>query len=440
MKKVKKIQFLSCCFLLLLCSTNFPLQAQTIENPRLKEFNEMRFGMFVCWNVSSLRGTEMGWSRGRQVPISDYDSLYKEFNPVLFNADDWVRTAKDAGVKYLVFTAKHHDGFCFWPTKYTWYNIMATPYKKDIVGELNKACKKYGIEFGIYYSDLDWWHKDYPIRRPDDQTPDSRSDMNAYVKYMKNQLKELIDLYDPFLFWFDGQWEKPWTDSIGKDIYAYLKKLNPKLVINNRLGKEMAGDVNKKIDPANMVGDYDTPEQVVGRMNMVTPWESCFTICQQWSWKPNDKMKSLKECLNLISQTSGGNGNLLLSVGPMMDGRIELRQIERMKEIGNWMKTNGAAVYGTLGGPYPPDSNLATTRKGDKIFVHVINTNTGHITLKNVPGRSIKNAALINGKKINFTQNNASFSLALPADKKNKEEYIVVLEMDGNVEQIPVIL
>ncbi len=438
MTKVKRIRFISCCFLLLLCSTNLSLKAQTSENPRLKEFMDLRFGMFVCWNVSSLRGTEMGWSRGRQVPISDYDSLYKEFNPVLFNADDWVKTAKDAGVKYLVFTAKHHDGFCFWPTKYTWYNIMATPYKKDIVGELNKACKKYGIKFCIYYSDLDWWHKDYPIRQPDDQTPDPKSNMSAYVTYMKNQLKELVDLYHPFLFWFDGQWEKPWTDSIGKSIYAYLKKLDPKLVINNRLGKEMAGDVNKKIDPANMVGDYDTPEQVVGRMNMVTPWESCFTICQQWAWKPNDKMKSLSECLRILSQTSGGNGNLLLSVGPMMDGRIEARQVARLKEIGAWLQKNGTAVYNTLGGPYLPGKDFATTRRGNKVFVHIINTDTGSITLKNIPGLKINKAYILGGKPIEVVNSDASFTLELPADRLDKLEYIVVLEMNGNTENVKI--
>ncbi|MBS1577288.1 MAG: alpha-L-fucosidase [Bacteroidetes bacterium] len=437
-----KQQYYRLCILVSLLSiVCCRLHAQQPENAALKEFSKMRLGMMICWSTASLRGTEMAWSRDREVSKEEYDSLYKEFDPVLFDADAWVKTAKDAGMKYIVFTARHHDGFCFWPTKYTTYNIMSTPYKKDVVGALNNACKKQGIKFCIYYSDIDWWHPDYPLHSANNNPqPDPKADMKAYVGYVKNQLKELVDLYNPYLFWFDGQWETPWTDSIGRDIYHYLKTLNPNLVINNRLGKEVAALENKKVDKTKMIGDYDTPEQAVGRMNMDMPWESCFTLCQQWAWKPNDKMKSLSQCLNLISQTSGGNGNLLLSVGPMMDGRIEARQIERLKEIGNWMKTNGAAVYGSLGGPYPPDSNLATTRKGDKIFVHVINTNTDHITLKNVPGRSVKNAALINGSKINFTQNGTSFTLALPADKKNSEEYIVVLEMDGNVEQIPVML
>src|SRR5690606_16393253 len=116
------------------------------------------------------------------------------------------------------------------------------------------------------------------------------SDMNAYVTFMKNQLKELITKYDPYMLWFDGQWEKPWTDDMGRDLYAYLKKLKPSIITNNRLGKEMSGMAVKQIDASRIVGDYDTPEQVVGKMNMETPWESCFTICTQWAWKPNDKM------------------------------------------------------------------------------------------------------------------------------------------------------
>ncbi|WP_262919460.1 alpha-L-fucosidase [Niabella hibiscisoli] len=191
------------------------VDAQKINS--LQSFMHDRFGMFIHWGPVSLRGTEIGWSRDNQVAKEDYDSLYKEFNPVLFNAEAWVKAAKDAGMKYLTITARHHDGFCLWPTQYTSYNIMNTPFKKDVVGALSKACKKYNIKFCIYYSILDWWHPDYPLHSPHkNPQPDPRSDMNRYIAYMKNQLKELITHYDPYMLWFDGQWEKPWTDEMGR--------------------------------------------------------------------------------------------------------------------------------------------------------------------------------------------------------------------------------
>src|SRR3546814_533843 len=160
---------------------------------------DKRFGMFIHWGPVSLRGTEIGWSRGREVSKEDYDNLYKEFNPVLFDANDWVKAAKDAGMKYLTITARHHDGFSLWPSKFTEYDIAATPYKKDIVGALAKACKKADIEFCIYYSVLDWYHPDYPIHSAADQTIDPKADMDRYIMIMKNQLKELITRYDPYM-------------------------------------------------------------------------------------------------------------------------------------------------------------------------------------------------------------------------------------------------
>ncbi|WP_343703474.1 alpha-L-fucosidase [Chitinophaga sp.] len=406
----------------------------------INNFMNMRFGMFIHWGPVSLRGTEIGWSRGNQVPKEEYDSLYKEFNPVLFNADAWVKIAKDAGMKYLTITARHHDGFCLWPTAYTSYNIMSTPYKKDIVGELARACKKQGIKFCIYYSVLDWYHPDYPVHSPGNQAIDPKADMSRYVVFMKNQLRELLTKYDPYMLWFDGAWEAPWTDEMGRDMYAYLKGIRPGVIINNRLGKEMTGtSTTKKIDVSKMVGDYDTPEQVVGRMNMETPWESCFTICSQWSWKPNDKMKSLKNCLSIISKTAGGNGNLLLNVGPMPDGRIEARQAARLKEIGRWLQRNGEAVYGTLGGPWEPAENYASTRKGNKVFLHVLQTDLPELELKNIPGRKVLKAAVLNGADVKVSRQGDTLRVQLPADAPDGAGYIIELELDDNAASLPVI-
>lgn len=424
--------------LLLMLFTTAKAQLKT-SDAVMKDFMSMRFGMFIHWGPVSLRGTEIGWSRDKQVSKEEYDSLYKEFDPVLFNANAIVKTAKAAGMKYLTITARHHDGFCLWPTKFTDYNITNTPYKKDVVGALNEACKKQGIKFCIYYSVLDWHHPDYPIHSAHNQVVDPKANMSRYITYMKDQLKELITKYDPYMLWFDGQWESPWTNEMGKDLYAYLKKLKPEVVINNRVGKEAAQVENKKIDVTKMVGDYDTPEQVVGRLNMTTPWESCFTICNQWAWKPNDNMKSLKTCLAILSKTAGGNGNLLLNVGPMCDGRIEARQVTRLKEIGNWLQLNGAAVYNTLGGPYSPTDNYATTRKGNKIYLHILNTDTSAIVLKNLPTRKIVNAQTMKGELVPVKNEGDFTTITLPPGLAHTTEYIIVLELDGNAETIPVI-
>ena len=399
----------------------------------LDGFMDNRFGMFIHWGPVSLRGTEIGWSRTSVVPQVEYDQLYKEFNPALFDADAWVKTAKDAGMKYITITAKHHDGFCLWPTKFTAYNIMNTPFKKDVVGALAKACAKYDVKFCIYYTVLDWYDTRYPIRVSDSK-PDSTGNMVEFVQYMKNQLNELVTNYHPYMLWFDGNWESPWTKEMGADIYNYLKKLDKNVIINNRLGKG-----THKIMTAETIGDYATPEQEVGEINMNNPWESCITICNQWAWKPNDKMKSLNECIQKLVSTAAGNGNLLFNVGPMLDGRIEARQVSRLKEMGTWLKLNGEAIYGTKGGPYKPNANFATTRKGDKIYLHVFKLNNGEIRLSAIPNLKINSAHFLHGAIVKFQQTNGSIVIQLPSILPDENCSVIVLQMNANTEQIPII-
>lgn len=428
-------------FLFLLAVHALNAQTTTIASPMLQtpqknidDFMSKRFGMFIHWGPVALRGTEIGWSRNREVKQAEYDSLYKEFNPVLFNADSWVKAAKDAGMKYLTITAKHHDGFCLWPTKFTDYNIMNSPFKRDVVGELAKSCKKYGIKFCIYYTVLDWYDLRYPVRNDGTKTIDPKGDMVKFVQYMKDQLKELITNYDPYMLWFDGNWEQPWTKEMGADVYRFIKTLSPSVVINNRLGK----GTHKTMGP-DIVGDYATPEQVVGKMNLDIPWESCITICNQWAWKPNDKMKSLKQCIQTLASTAGGNGNLLFNVGPMMDGRIEKRQVDRLKEMGDWLKDNGNAIYGTKAGPYMPDSMMAATRKGNKINLLLFQTKSTQLVLPVVEGRKLIKASWMNGLGIEFKQTASTITLTLPAAMPDPNCSVIVLEMDGQVENLPLI-
>lgn len=404
----------------------------------LNNFMDQRFGMFIHWGPVSLRGTEIGWSRGTNVPIDDYDNLYKEFNPVLFNADIWVKAAKDAGMKYLTITAKHHDGFCLWPTKFSDYNIMNSPYKKDIVGELAKACKRYNIKFCIYFTVLDWHDPNYPIHTPSGKNPDPKGDMTKFVATMKNQLQEIVTRYQPYMLWFDGNWESPWKNDYGVDIYTFLKKLDPNIIINNRIGHN-PGDGHHKLSPE-IVGDFATPEQKIGELNMNDPWETCMTICKQWAWKPNDNLKTLKECIQTLAKTSGGNGNLLFNVGPMMDGRIEQRQINRLKEMGDWLNTYGESIYGTKGGPYKPNQIFAATRKGNKLYIHVFERKSTDLILPALKGAKVNKVYLLKGGKIVHRQDaTGTITLQLPEQLPDANNSVIVLELDTNAESLPVI-
>ena len=378
-------------------------QTQHQTNQKLlNEFQDMKFGLFVHWGPVSLKGTEIGWSRGREVPVDEYDNLYQEFNPVHFNANEWIKTLKDAGMKYFIITSRHHDGFSLWPTKFSAYNISATPYKKDVLMEMKKACDKYGILFGTYYSICDWKHPDYPLGSPGGKTIKETGNMEKFIPFIKGQTQELIEKYNTKILWFDCEWEAPWTHEMGLDFYDYLKNLDENILINNRVDKGRKGMEGITISDE-FAGDFATPEQRVGTYNIENPWESCITICKQWAWKPNDQMKSLEECLFTLIKTVGGGGNLLFNVGPMPDGRIEPRQVERLKEMGEWLKKYGESIYGTKGGPYPPNNWLASTRKENKIYLHLLNFDKNKVSLPFPANIQVKSCRMLKGQKLSFS-------------------------------------
>ncbi|MEA1878987.1 MAG: alpha-L-fucosidase [Bacteroidota bacterium] len=369
-----------CVTLLAACTqptTKAPTSGGGEANPNLttnvdalEAWQDMRFGMFVHWGPVALKGTEIGWSRGREIPVNTYDSLYLKFNPVNFDADEWIAIAKEAGMKYFVITSKHHDGFSIFDSEYTEYDIMNTPIKRDLMKELQLACEDQGVMFGTYYSVLDWYHPDYTTRYRYDPRPVEGSDMDIYKQFLFDQVGELISKYNANILWFDGEWEKSWTHEMGMELYQYCRDQNDELLINNRVDKGRAGK-HGMTKGNEYAGDFGTPEQKVGSFHTI-PWESCITICKQWAWKPDDKMKSAEECIHTLIKTIGGDGNLLLNVGPMPDGQIEPRQVEVLKEIGAWLEVNGKAVYGTRGGPYLPNNEVACTYKGKSFFLHIM--------------------------------------------------------------------
>ncbi|MBU0640523.1 MAG: alpha-L-fucosidase [Planctomycetes bacterium] len=416
----------------LVCATvaNAAPQAE-LNDARLEWWRAARFGMFIHWGPVSLRGTEIGWSRGAQVPTDEYDRLYERFDPKRFDADEWAKTAQAAGMRYIVLTAKHHDGFCLWDTRFTDYDIMASLCKRDIVAELSAACRRHGLKFCVYYSICDWHHPDYPTDSPGGRGKKAEPNMPRYVEYLRNQLKELLTRYGPLgLVWFDGQWEQPWTAAYGTDLYRYLRELQPDLIINNRVSKGSDGQSGTSRQDARNPGDYDTPEQRIGAFNRERPWETCLTLCQQWAWKPEDQMKSLPQCLQTLVRVVGGDGNLLLNVGPMPDGRIEPRQVQRLAEMGVWLSKYGESVYGTRGGPLMPNPHAVSTHKGTRIYLHVFRWPDEPLVLPPI-SRSVVKSAVMTGGSVQVEQTSEGILVNVPKADRQEIDTIVVLELDG---------
>ncbi len=414
----------------------------------LKEFLDMRFGMFIHWGPVALKGEEISWSRGREIPKEEYDQLYKEFNPELFNAAEWVGAAKAAGMQYIILTSRHHDGFSLWDSEFTDYDMAATPYGKGILKELAAECQKQGIKFGTYYSIRDWYRDDYPVDYPapdysfrEAREMDSATmmQMDQYITFMKMQLKEIVEEYKSFLIWFDGEWEWAWTHEMGTDMYKYLRGLDDKLLINNRVdkGRDGMGDISRS---ARFAGDFATPEQEVGAFDNKFAWETCMTIGQQWAWKPNDKLKSTKECIHTLLQTIGGDGNLLFNVGPMPDGRIEDRQLVILEEMGQWLSVNQEAVYETRGGPYLPTKKMVSTHRGNKIYLHLLEKPGKKLELPLGKDIVVKSASLLqDGTPLKISRIDDMLTLHLPKKLADEVAKVIVLELDTPAAEIDLV-
>jgi alpha-L-fucosidase len=378
------------------------------------KWRQMRFGLFIHWGPVSLKGTEIGWSRGKEIPIEEYDNLYKQFNPTKFDADQWSKIAKDAGVKYVVLTTKHHDGFCLWDTKQTDFNIMNSPLKRDVVKELSAACKKQGIAFGTYYSTCDWHHPDFPMGSPGGKSQKPNPNLDRYEQYLRKQVEELIRNYGPLsTLWFDVP--QKFSVERGEGVVKWVRSLQPDIMINSRTGCK---------------GDYDTPEQRVGKMQTDRPWETCMTICRQWAWKPNDRMKSLKECLHALINTVGGDGNLLFNVGPMPDGRIEPRQVERLKEMGQWLAKYGESIYNTRGGPFPRADWGAATHRDNTIYLHILNPKLDTLKLPPIK-QKIVGSSVLTGGTASVRQSADGIEVSVPKSDRQEIDTIVELKLDA---------
>ncbi len=410
-------------------------------NARVQWFRDAKFGIFVHWNPSSLGGTEISWSRDK-VGREKYDQLYKQFKAENFNADEWIKIFHDAGARYAVFVPKHHDGFSMFNTKTSDYNVMHTPFGRDYIKEMSEACAKSDVRFCLYYSIMDWWNPAYH--------GNTGADLTEYEKVMKTHLTELLTHYGPVgCLWFDGNWEGSWTHEYGRDLYAFVRGIQPATLVGNRVEPRpsVAGPycnvMGSFYNAPDAVGDYQAREMEVGKFCMDNAWDSCLNLNgapgDHWSWAPPVKVRPLPELLNWLIQCIGRDGNMLLGVGPRPDGTIDPDSIARLHEIGDWLKTHGEAVYGTRGGPYLPGDWGVSTRKGNKVFVFMTHWSGGTLKLPALSA-NVKSARILGeekGETISFTPMDSLWILRAPQAISGAQILVVELTLDHDVMNLP---
>jgi len=325
---------------------NYLEESEADFTKRMQWFTDAKYGMFIHFGLYSqlggiYKGNEEGryaeWIQSNQdIPANEYAKLIQTWNPKDFNAPKIVKLAKKAGMKYLVITTKHHEGFSLWDSEFTDFDIAESPMKgRDFVKELSDACKKEGIHFGTYYSIIDWHHPSQAVKI-DEKTKKNnwgqismKSDRKAeYVNYMKNQIKELIENYDSEIIWFDADWVDWWTLEDGKDLYQYIRTLKPSIIINNRVAKRK---IFKK--------DFGTPEQFHLEDKVDYYWEACYTLNDSWGYKIKDTdWKTPEVVYAKLKDINGKGGNLLLNIGPDGDGNVPKESVNILVEVGKMLK------------------------------------------------------------------------------------------------------
>ncbi len=411
-------------------------------------WKEARFGMFIHWGVYAVpadatmkdgkgRGVAEWYFNNKQAQMKDYEKFASQFNPVKFNAKLWVKTAKDAGMKYIVITSKHHDGFDMYGTKLNsnWNIVSGTPYHHDPIKDLADECKKQGVKLCFYHSIMDWHHDDYTPRRAweTETRPTKGANYDRYVDYLKGQLKELVTNYGPIgVLWFDGEWESTWNHERGVDLYKYVRSLQPSILVNNRVDKGRQG-MQGMNSGKEFVGDFGTPEQEIppqgfpdGRL-----WESCMTMNDTWGYARNDTNWKSSETLihNLVDIASKG-GNYLLNVGPTELGEFPQAINERLMVMGNWMKVNGESVHGTTAGPFKklPFNGRATV-KGNTLYLHVFQWPAAGLRIDGLKTTILSARALNTKEKLSVTAASAQPGTSYISKPSATDQYATVIAL-----------
>jgi alpha-L-fucosidase len=396
-------------------------------------FEDARFGLFIHWGVYSVPGRGEWVMQNEKIPIAEYETLPPRFNPTGFDPAVLVAMAKAAGMRYITITAKHHDGFAMYDSAVSDYDIVdRTPYGKDVLKMLAEECRKEGLKLFFYYSQLDWHHPDYFPRGRTGQwagRPEA-GEWSRYIDYMNTQLEELLTGYGPLGgIWFDGWWDRPEADWRLGETYALIHRLQPAALIgSNHHRKPLPGEDFQMFE-------RDFPGQNTTGWNQdaeigTLPLEMCTTINNSWGYNADDgTYKSLKELVHLLVRAAGYDANLLLNVGPRPDGTIQPEFVERLAEVGDWLRQNGEAVYGTRGGPITPRPWGVTTHDGGRVYVHVLDWPDTVLALPRPP-RPVRSARyLADGTEAAFTRDPDALLLRLDPEKRHPLDTIVVLEL-----------
>lgn len=401
---------------------------------RTQWFRDAKFGMFIHWGAYSVIGRHE-WSRERfHIPQAQYDEYVRRFNPVNFDPDAWVALAQNAGARYMVITSKHHDGFSIYRSKVSGYDMEITPYPGDPLKMLSQAAARRGMRLGFYHSIMDWHNPDYvPKRSWEVKEPDKGGNLDRYIDFMKEQLRELLTGYgDVAVLWFDGEWEHSTAAMRSDEIYDFIRQTSPKTLINDRLFKR---------EPGNR-GDFGTPEQFVPATGMKDPsgkpilWESCVTInTESWGYnKYETEFKTPRDLIRMLIEVVSKGGNLLLNVGPMPDGRIQNEFVTRLNAMGDWMAVNSEAIYGTTASPFArlPFFGRATV-KDNVLYLHVFQWPADRRLrapgLKNL----VQSARLLGarGGPLRTSREGNGVVVELPAEAPDEVASVVALTLDG---------
>jgi alpha-L-fucosidase len=418
------------------------------RDSRMAWWRDARFGMFIHWGLYAVPAGE--WKKETdhaewiletaQIPVEKYEKFAAQFNPIKFDAKEWVEIAKKAGMKYIVITSKHHDGFCLFDSQLTDYDVVdATPFKRDILKELSEECHRQGIKICWYHSIMDWHHPDYLPRRNWEKRSSAGADYDQYVKYLKGQVRELLTNYGEIgVMWFDGEWEETWTKERGFDLYKYVRSLQPNIIINNRVGKGRAGMAGT-YDPETAVGDFGTPEQEIPGTGLGYDWETCMTMNDHWGYNKHDNnWKSTEDLIRKLVDIASKGGNFLLNVGPTAEGLFPQPSVERLRTIGEWMRVNGESIYGTTASLFEKLEWGRSTTKGKKLFLHVFDwPKDGKLSLPGLISR-VKTAHLLANPQatldVNYQEGSAFISL--PEKAPDPVVSVVVLEFEQQPEVV----
>ncbi|MBI3819079.1 MAG: alpha-L-fucosidase [Planctomycetes bacterium] len=421
--------------------------SQDDRDARMEWWREARFGMFIHWGLYAVPAGTWGkdthhgeWIMNTaHIPVETYEKFLDQFNPIKFDAGAWARMAKNAGMKYIVITSKHHDGFCLWDSKYTKYNVMSTPFHRDILKELDAACKKEGIKLCFYHSIMDWHHPDYLPRRDWEKRPTEGADFNRYVQQLSNQISELLTTFkDIGVLWFDGEWENTWNHGHGQALYDLCRKLRPDLIINNRVDKGRGGMGG--MSDAGFAGDYGTPEQEIPSTGLPgVDWETCMTMNDNWGYNSHDKhFKSAEDLIRKLCDIASKGGNFLLNIGPMGNGEFPPESVERLARIGDWTRANGESIYGTTASPFDSLAFGRCTQKQSgadtKLYFHIFDWPAdGRLVIPGLGNKYDKPAWLLAdpSKKFETSWQDGNLTIQLPAAPASATCPVVVLETKG---------